>query len=300
MLCSRYDSQRPGLCRRQRSPRPGFPDYMFLVRIHPSGWNIITRDQLQRFFQEGKGELTLASVLPPQSLPSLYPDLPLDSALRYVNDYPLVPVVNRANSIIGRVVSRTRSSRNMAAAPTGVDSSTKIAQILPLITIGFVYFLVEQIKNPLLAERASVKQSLLATVVADPKVERIIVERLSAAIHRSGFRGSKIFQIDQILQVISRPTQRVREGAVGGRLESLFRIAHFENPADTGFPSVLPLADHPATRLLHATGPKRPGRKPLPFRCSRNAHTPAVPPSCPSNCGSRQCSTRRFPSGTTS
>jgi CIC family chloride channel protein len=72
-------------------------DAIFLVRLHPSGWNAITRDQLQRLFQEGKGELTLASVLPPQSLPSLYPDLPLDSALRYVNDYPLVPVVNRAN-----------------------------------------------------------------------------------------------------------------------------------------------------------------------------------------------------------
>ena len=48
--------------------------------------------------QEGKGELTLGSVLPPQSLPSLYPDLALDAALRYVNLYPLVPVVNRADS----------------------------------------------------------------------------------------------------------------------------------------------------------------------------------------------------------
>jgi CIC family chloride channel protein len=74
------------------------PDSVFLVRMHPNGWNTITRDQLQRVFREGKGELTLASVLPAQVLPSLYPDLPLDSALRYVNDYPLVPVVNRADS----------------------------------------------------------------------------------------------------------------------------------------------------------------------------------------------------------
>ena len=73
-------------------------DSTFLVRMHPTGWNVINRDQLQRLFQEGKGELTLGSVLRAQSLPSLYPDLPLDSALRYVNDYPLVPVVNRANS----------------------------------------------------------------------------------------------------------------------------------------------------------------------------------------------------------
>jgi chloride channel protein, CIC family len=40
----------------------------------------------------------LASVLPARSLPSLYPDLPLDSALRYVNDYSLIPVVHRADS----------------------------------------------------------------------------------------------------------------------------------------------------------------------------------------------------------
>jgi len=73
-------------------------DSVFLVRMHPTGWNVISREQLQRLFREGKGELTLASVLPAQPLPSLYPDLPLDSALRYVNAYPLVPVVNRADS----------------------------------------------------------------------------------------------------------------------------------------------------------------------------------------------------------
>jgi len=74
------------------------PDSIFLVRLHPSGWNTVSREQLQRLFQEGKGEHTLGSVLPPQSRPSLYPDLPLDAALRYVNVYPLVPVVNRADS----------------------------------------------------------------------------------------------------------------------------------------------------------------------------------------------------------
>jgi len=79
----------------------------FLVRLHPSGWSTITRDQLQRLFREGKGEHTLGSVLPPQSLPSLYPDLPLDSALRYVNHYALIPVVNRANSLqLEGVISR--------------------------------------------------------------------------------------------------------------------------------------------------------------------------------------------------
>ncbi len=82
-------------------------DSVFLVQMHPTGWNVISREQLQRLFREGKGELTLASVLPPQPLPSLYPDLPLDSALRYVNAYVLVPVVNRADSrCLEGVISR--------------------------------------------------------------------------------------------------------------------------------------------------------------------------------------------------
>jgi chloride channel protein, CIC family len=69
-----------------------------LVKLHPTGWSTITREQLQRVYREGKGEHTLASILSAQPIPSLYPDLPLDSALRYVNDYALVPVVNRADS----------------------------------------------------------------------------------------------------------------------------------------------------------------------------------------------------------
>src|SRR6204780_3512614 len=63
-------------------------DATFLVRMHPSGWNVIARDQLQRLFQEGKGELTLASVLPAQSLQDLYPALTMDAVLRHVTDYP--------------------------------------------------------------------------------------------------------------------------------------------------------------------------------------------------------------------
>jgi CIC family chloride channel protein len=95
------------------------PDSTFLVRMHPSGWNTISRDQLLRRFREGKGEHTLGSVLPPQSLPGLYPDLPLDSALRYVNDYPIVPVVNRANSRqLEGVISRDSVFRKYGSAQT--------------------------------------------------------------------------------------------------------------------------------------------------------------------------------------
>jgi CIC family chloride channel protein len=70
---------------------------VFLVRMSPSGWNSVTQDVLKRLFGEGKGETSLGSNLAMKRLPSLYPALALDIALRYVQDFPVIPVVNRAN-----------------------------------------------------------------------------------------------------------------------------------------------------------------------------------------------------------
>jgi CIC family chloride channel protein len=72
-------------------------DTSFLVLMSPSGWSIISQEQLDRMMKEGKGTLTLGSVLPIQRLPYLYPDLPLDAALRCVNQSEIIPVVNRAD-----------------------------------------------------------------------------------------------------------------------------------------------------------------------------------------------------------
>lgn len=75
----------------------GSSQVIFPVRMQPSGWSTISRDLLERLLGEGKGEHTVGSLISTQRLPYLYPDLPLDAALRYVNQFPLVPVVNRAN-----------------------------------------------------------------------------------------------------------------------------------------------------------------------------------------------------------
>jgi CIC family chloride channel protein len=75
----------------------GQPEKLFLVRMDPSGWSTLPRDLLDRMIKEGKGSLTLASVLPTTRLAYLYPDLPLDAALRCVTQSELIPVVNRAD-----------------------------------------------------------------------------------------------------------------------------------------------------------------------------------------------------------
>jgi len=68
-----------------------------LVRLSPGGWNSVTTENLQKMAAEGKGATKLASLLPVQQLPFLHPDHPLETALRYVDRWPLVPVVNRAD-----------------------------------------------------------------------------------------------------------------------------------------------------------------------------------------------------------
>ncbi len=72
------------------------PDIL-LVRLQPTGWGSATRRELETMVDEGKGSLTLSSVLVNRQIPFLHPDHPLETALRYVDRWPLVPVVSRAD-----------------------------------------------------------------------------------------------------------------------------------------------------------------------------------------------------------
>src|SRR5581483_6065152 len=68
-----------------------------LVRMSPGGWNSVTREQLTQMAGEGKGASKLGSLLPIRQVPYLHPDHPLEMALRYVDRWPIVPVVSRAD-----------------------------------------------------------------------------------------------------------------------------------------------------------------------------------------------------------
>jgi chloride channel protein, CIC family len=77
-------------------------DTLLLVRLHPAGWSSLTRDELHAQMQQGKGSQSLEAVLAEAhagsgQIPFLHPDHPLETALRYVDRWPLVPVVNRAD-----------------------------------------------------------------------------------------------------------------------------------------------------------------------------------------------------------
>jgi CIC family chloride channel protein len=68
-----------------------------LVRLNPTGWSSVTKQELGTMIQEGKGALTLAAALAGRQVPFLHPDHSLDTAMRYVDRWPLVPVVSRAD-----------------------------------------------------------------------------------------------------------------------------------------------------------------------------------------------------------
>jgi CIC family chloride channel protein len=70
---------------------------VFLVRLSPSGWTSVDAEFLKRLDSEGKSEMTLGTALPTERLPHLHPDYPLEMALRYVYQTPVVPVVSRAD-----------------------------------------------------------------------------------------------------------------------------------------------------------------------------------------------------------
>jgi hypothetical protein len=68
-----------------------------LVRLSPSGWKSITKENLEKLAAQGKGAAKLSSLLPAQQVPYLHPDHSLETALRYVDRWPIVPVVSRAD-----------------------------------------------------------------------------------------------------------------------------------------------------------------------------------------------------------
>jgi chloride channel protein, CIC family len=68
-----------------------------LVRLSPAGWGSISKGQLLTMAREGKGGAALGTLLPIAPVPFLHPDHSLETALRYVDRWPVVPVVSRAD-----------------------------------------------------------------------------------------------------------------------------------------------------------------------------------------------------------
>lgn len=72
-------------------------DTLYLVRNGTGAWTCILAPALLRLADDGKGGLPLEEVYTSTRLPVVHPDHPLDYALRQIGDFPVLPVVSRAN-----------------------------------------------------------------------------------------------------------------------------------------------------------------------------------------------------------
>jgi CIC family chloride channel protein len=70
---------------------------VLLVRRLPAGWSVARKDELMKMARLGMQEMSLLTVLSPKRAPTLHPDHALDTALHYIYDWPLLPVVHRAD-----------------------------------------------------------------------------------------------------------------------------------------------------------------------------------------------------------
>jgi hypothetical protein len=79
----------------QEADKAGVED--LLVRLNPTGWSSVKRQELRGLAAGDDGEVSLNSLLALPKVPFLHPDHPLEMALRYTDRWPLVPVVSRAD-----------------------------------------------------------------------------------------------------------------------------------------------------------------------------------------------------------
>lgn len=70
---------------------------MALIGVHGKGWSWVELEDISRAMEKGQGSQTLWKALSVRAVVRLYPDLSLDSALRVLATYPILPVSSRAN-----------------------------------------------------------------------------------------------------------------------------------------------------------------------------------------------------------
>lgn len=69
----------------------------YLVEVGWGNWRWVSRDDLVKARVEGKGNEPVSASCPPRTAPRLYPDIPMDTAMRLLGPHPILPVTSRAN-----------------------------------------------------------------------------------------------------------------------------------------------------------------------------------------------------------
>ncbi|MGH9725956.1 MAG: CBS domain-containing protein, partial [Candidatus Acidiferrales bacterium] len=73
------------------------PDTPLLIRAAENHWRLLDREDLKRLAAESTGRHLAVEAVSAGPLPVLFPDQSLEEALQILGDWPLIPVVSRAN-----------------------------------------------------------------------------------------------------------------------------------------------------------------------------------------------------------
>ncbi len=73
------------------------PDQLFLAYLPDGQWHAVTREALHRAAAEQAGSVPVRDVVQETPLPHVHPDHELEVALRRIGNWPIVPVVHRAD-----------------------------------------------------------------------------------------------------------------------------------------------------------------------------------------------------------
>jgi chloride channel protein, CIC family len=68
-----------------------------LIGVHGKGWSWVELEDLSKAMEKGQSAESVWKALSVRAVVRLYPDLSLDSAMRVLATYPILPVSSRAN-----------------------------------------------------------------------------------------------------------------------------------------------------------------------------------------------------------
>jgi CIC family chloride channel protein len=69
----------------------------FLVSLWDGSWYAMRSEELTSASATSTTDTPIERVLPAERIPTLFPDMPLDSALHYFPRWPVLPIMNRAS-----------------------------------------------------------------------------------------------------------------------------------------------------------------------------------------------------------
>jgi CIC family chloride channel protein len=107
---------------------------LIFVRNADSSWTTIERSLLDRLEATSDAHQRLQDVTTQPAMPRLYPDLPLDTTLRHLHRWPVLPVVSRANvrTLEGLITMEAVMHRyQVCEEPTAIVEEMAVAEPCP-------------------------------------------------------------------------------------------------------------------------------------------------------------------------